>query len=170
MITVPELASDALGAFLAAYMQRKFGSSQGQLTETVPSIARIALDCIASSDALYHDVEHTMLVTLAGHDIFFGRALLGNVNASDYAHFIIACVMHDIGYCRGVLKGDGNDGYVVDSTGRKVSLPRGSSTPQWRPITSIGPRCSCWSDSRPLRNSTKNGSPMRSSLRDFQPP
>jgi hypothetical protein len=35
--------------------------------------------------------------------------------------------MHDIGYCRGVLKGDGNDGYVIDPTGRKVSLPRGAS-------------------------------------------
>src|SRR5262249_30796498 len=31
---------------------------------------------IGNSDALYHNVEHTMLVTLAGHDIFKGRALL----------------------------------------------------------------------------------------------
>ena len=83
MITVPELASDALGAFLAAYMQRKFGSSQGQLTETVPSIARIALESIGNSDALYHNVEHTMLVTLAGHDILRGRALRTHVTASD---------------------------------------------------------------------------------------
>jgi hypothetical protein len=35
--------------------------------------------------------------------------------------------MHDIGYVRGILKGDDNDGYVIDRAGRKVSLPRGSS-------------------------------------------
>jgi len=72
MITVPELAADALGKFLANYMHRRFGSSQAHLVEMVPSIARIALECIGNSDALYHNVEHTMLVTLAGHDILRG--------------------------------------------------------------------------------------------------
>ena len=42
MITVPELAADALGEFLATYMRRRFGSSQAHLVEMVPSIARIA--------------------------------------------------------------------------------------------------------------------------------
>jgi len=27
------------------------------------------MECIGNSDALYHDIEHTMLVTLVGHDI-----------------------------------------------------------------------------------------------------
>lgn len=75
MITVPELAADALGTFLANYMERRFGSSEARLVELVPSLARIALECIGNSDALYHNVEHTMLVTLAGHDILRGRAL-----------------------------------------------------------------------------------------------
>ena len=35
--------------------------------------------------------------------------------------------MHDIGYVRGIVKGDGNDSLVVDAAGRKVALPRGSS-------------------------------------------
>jgi hypothetical protein len=73
------------------------------------------------------NVEHTMLVTLAGHDIFKGRALLMPSTPADYAHFIVACLTHDIGYVRGVVKGDDDDGYIVDETGRKVSLPRGSS-------------------------------------------
>mgnify|MGYP000149006012 CR=1 FL=1 len=30
--------------------------------------ARIAIECIGNSDALYHNVEHTMLVTLADDD------------------------------------------------------------------------------------------------------
>jgi hypothetical protein len=127
MMTLPELAADALGTFLAADMKDRFGSSHARLAELIPFAARLALECIGNSDALYHDVEHTMLVTLAGHDIFKGRALLMPSTPTDYANFIVACLAHDIGYVRGVIKGDGDDGYVVDGTGRKVSLPRGSS-------------------------------------------
>jgi hypothetical protein len=127
MITVPELAADALGEFLANYMRRRFGSSQAHLVEMVPSIARIAVECIGNSDALYHNVEHTMLVTLAGHDILRGRALHTHMLAEDYAHVIIACLTHDIGYVRGLFREDDTEGYLVDPTGRKITLPRGSS-------------------------------------------
>jgi hypothetical protein len=127
MMTLPELASDALEKFLSAYMRRRFGSSQGSLAETVPNAARLALECIGNSDALYHNVEHTLLVTLAGHDILRGRALHTHMTASDYAHVIIACLTHDIGYVRGVLKDDDDKGFLVNAAGEKVALPRGSS-------------------------------------------
>jgi hypothetical protein len=127
MITVPELAADALGKFLANYMRRRFGSQQEHLVEAVPSIARIAIECIGNSDALYHNVEHTMLVTIAGHDILRGRALHTHMPVEDYAHVIIACLTHDIGYVRGLFRSDDKDGYVVEPGGRKVTLPRGSS-------------------------------------------
>jgi hypothetical protein len=47
--------------------------------------------------------------------------------ADDFAHLILACLFHDIGYVRGILEGDGSDGYVTDGKGGKTSLPRGSS-------------------------------------------
>jgi hypothetical protein len=127
MMTLPELAADALEEFLGSYMRRRFGSSQTRLVEIVPSAARVALECIGNSDALYHNVEHTLLVTLAGHDILRGRALHTQMTADDYAHVIIACLTHDIGYVRGLFKDDDEDGFVIDSTGRKVILPRGAS-------------------------------------------
>ena len=127
MKTVPQLASDALSSFLGRHMQRRFGPSGASLTEIVSAMAQLTLGCIGRSDALYHDVEHTMLVTVAGHEILEGRALHSHVPAEEYAHFIIACLMHDIGLVRGILQGDGEDGYVIDSTGRKVTLPRGAS-------------------------------------------
>ncbi|HSR78911.1 MAG TPA: metal-dependent phosphohydrolase [Xanthobacteraceae bacterium] len=127
MIARTELSAEALGNFLATEMSRRCGSSHPRLTELVPFAAQLALECIANSDALYHNVEHTMLVTLAGHDIFVGRALMIPSTPNDYAHLIIACLMHDIGYVRGILRGDSVDGYVIDTTGRKASLPRGSS-------------------------------------------
>jgi hypothetical protein len=127
MMTLPELAADALEEFLSSYMHRRFGSSQARLVEIVPAAGRIAIECIGNSDALYHNVEHTLLVTLAGHDILRGRALHTRVTADDYAHVIIACLTHDIGYVRGLFKDDNVDGFVIDKTGRKATLPRGSS-------------------------------------------
>ena len=126
MMTLPELATDALEEFLGSYMRRRFGPSQA-LVDIVPAAARIALECIGNSDALYHNVEHTLLVTLAGHDILRGRALHSHLTADDYGHVIIACLLHDIGYVRGLFKDDDADGFVIDSNGRKVTLPRGSS-------------------------------------------
>jgi hypothetical protein len=127
MITVPELAVDALEEFLGSFVRRRFGSSEAQLAEIVPMAVRLAMECIGNSDALYHNVEHTLLVTLAGHDIVRGRAVHNNVTATDYTHIIIACLTHDIGYVRGALRDDDADGFVVDETGKKISLPRGSS-------------------------------------------
>ncbi|MFZ0065124.1 MAG: metal-dependent phosphohydrolase [Pseudolabrys sp.] len=127
MLTIPDLAADALGSYLAEHMGRRFGSTDADLIERVQSAARLAIECIGNSDALYHNVEHTLLVTLVGYDILRGRRLFTETNASDFAHFIIACLFHDIGYVRGILNGDSADGYIVDAKGNKAELPRGSS-------------------------------------------
>jgi len=68
-----------------------------------------------------------MLVTLVGYDIMKGRSLLVSTSASDYAHFLIACLFHEIGYVRGILRGDSEEGYIIDASEGKVKLPRGSS-------------------------------------------
>jgi hypothetical protein len=69
-------------------MSRRFGSTDANLVEVIQSAAQLALDCIGGSDPLYHNVEHTMLVTLVGYDILKGRLLLKSTPASDYAHFL----------------------------------------------------------------------------------
>ncbi len=128
MITLPELAVKSLEKFVGTYMRRRFGASQTPLVDIVPTGARIALECIGNSDALYHNIEHTMLVTLAGHDIFRGRALYANVTADDYAHIILACLFHDIGYVRGLFEEDDAEGFVIETTGsKKITLQRGAS-------------------------------------------
>ena len=106
MITIPELTSQALGAFLISETKGRFGSSHASLPELLPYAAKLALECIGNSDALYHNVEHTLLVTLVGNP-HPDRPLTSEANttASDYAHFILACLIHDIGYVRGVIYG-----------------------------------------------------------------
>jgi hypothetical protein len=127
MITVPELAAEALGSYLSSHLDRRFGTTQAELIELIPAVARLALECIGNSDALYHNVEHTMLVTLVGCDIMKGRQLLRPTSADEYAHLIVACLLHDIGYVRGILSGDSDDGYVIDPKGGKAKLSRGAS-------------------------------------------
>src|SRR5207248_10066629 len=112
-----------------------------------------------------HTVEHTMLVTLDGHDIFKGRALLKPSTPTDYSTFIIACLTHDIGYFRGGVKGDGDDGYIVDGTGRKVSLPRGSSDAALAPYHVERSMLFVLDRFATVRNSTVHGSHVRSDSR-----
>jgi len=127
MITVPELAAEGLESFLSTNLDRRFASTEAGLVEMISSIARMSLECIGNSDALYHNVEHTMLVTLVGYDIMRGRSLVMPTTASDFAHVLVACLLHDIGFVRGILRGDGGDGYVTDAKGGRAKLPRGSS-------------------------------------------
>jgi hypothetical protein len=109
MITIPELVAQALGSFLTSETKGRFGSSHARLAEFLPYAARLTLECIGNSDALYHNIEHSMLVALAGHDILMGRAMSRPTTAGDYANFILACL------------------YIADLNGRTIRLPRGSS-------------------------------------------
>jgi len=124
MMTLPGLAVDALERLLGSFMRRRFDEAHAKVTEIA---IRMALECIGNSDALYHNVEHTMLVTLAGHAILRGRSLNTHQPGEDYAHILIACLFHDIGYVRGLFKEDDADGFVIDEAGTKVTLPRGTS-------------------------------------------
>src|SRR4051812_39101800 len=127
MMTLATMAADALGQLLADDVKRWFGSAHHEHAERLDAIAGIALECLGKSDALYHTVEHTLLVTLVGRDILRGRMLTERIEPDDYAHLIVACLLHDIGYVRGILKGDDANSFVVDQSGRRVTLPRGAS-------------------------------------------
>jgi hypothetical protein len=127
MITVPEVMAHALGSFLAEQTRGRFRASHANLADFLPYISRLTLECIGNSDALYHNIEHSMLVTLVGHDILMGRSLMRPTTPRDYCNFVLACLTHDIGYVRGVVQGDGDGAYVADVTGRTIRLPIGSS-------------------------------------------
>jgi len=85
------------------------------------------MERIANSDALYHDCEHTALVTLCVQDILRGRRLERIVTPSDWAHTILAALTHDIGYVRGICAGDTAEHFVIDPAGNTITPPRGAS-------------------------------------------
>ena len=127
MDTIAAAAARKLGKFLADDFRDIFGPNPNELAERLGSLARSAIECIARSDALYHNFEHTMLVTMVGRDILRGRVLSQRISSEDYSHLICACLLHDIGFVRGIVRGDTRTEFVIDQAGNKITLPRGAS-------------------------------------------
>jgi HD domain len=124
---ITALAANKLGKLLTKDFRRIFGSAHDEVAERLGSFARSTIECLGRSDALYHNFEHTLQVTMVGRDILQGMTLSQRIEPEDYSHLIVACLLHDIGYMRGVLSGDTENEFVVDGNGRRIPLPRGAS-------------------------------------------
>ena len=127
MKTITAIAANKLGNFLTMDFRRIFGSACDDKAERIGSAARSTIECLARSDALYHNYEHTLQVTMVGRDILHGMMVHQRIEPDDYGHLIAACLFHDIGYVRGVLSGDTETEFVIDASGKKITLPRGAS-------------------------------------------
>ncbi|MGT2478914.1 hypothetical protein ACU4GR_08540 (plasmid) [Methylobacterium oryzae CBMB20] len=103
MFDVTKMLADALGEHIALIYQRTFGSREPRFAEVIEASARLTIERIVGSDALYHDGDHTALVTLVAQDILRGRFLDKGITPEDWLHMILAALYHDIGYVRGVL-------------------------------------------------------------------
>ena len=82
----------------------------------------------AEVDALYHDVEHTIHVTLVGQELLRGQHIKrGGVSPTDWLQVVVSLLCHDIGYVRGICRRDNG---LVCATGKgdeTVTLPEGST-------------------------------------------
>ena len=87
--------------------RQTYGSLMPDCIEILGWAGNMALEMIANSDAPYHNVEHTVLVTLAGQEILRGKQMLeGNVSCKDWLNTIVSLLCHDIGYVRGICRQD----------------------------------------------------------------
>jgi hypothetical protein len=113
---------------LQVMYERTYGMLEPSYPGIISFVAQLALENIANSDAAYHDVDHTIMVTLVGQEILRGRHIsVGGVTPRDWLHFIVSLLCHDIGYIRGICRGDDNGQYVINLTGDTVSLPEGAT-------------------------------------------
>jgi hypothetical protein len=95
---------------------------------------RLALENIANSDALYHDAEHTRLVTLVGQCMLKGKQLLeGGVLPKDWMLFTIALLCHDIGYVKGICANDDGEQLASGRDGGMVNVPRSGTDAAMQP-------------------------------------
>jgi hypothetical protein len=127
MLHANALLADALAENLMEVFGRSFGTSAPQHSALIGEAARLVIERLSLSDALYHDAEHTALVTLVAQDILRGRRLRERLSADAWLHVILAALTHDIGYVRGVCPGDHAERCVVNRDGATVDLPRGAS-------------------------------------------
>ena len=114
--------------------QRTYEHLEPGYPGVISFVAQLALESVATSDAAYHDVNHTIMVTLVGQEILRGRHIsVGGVTPRDWLHFIVSLLCHDIGYVRGICSGDSNGRYVSNMTGDTVSVPEGSTDASMTP-------------------------------------
>jgi hypothetical protein len=100
------LISDFVDKLRAGY-RRTYGGRKPDYEDIIAWAGSMALENIANSDALYHNVEHTILVTLVGQEMLRGKHIReGGISCEGWLHFIISLVCHDIGYVKGVCRSD----------------------------------------------------------------
>lgn len=113
-------------------LQQAYRCAYGQLEPDYPGIigwaGRMALERIADTDALYHNVEHTLMVTLVGQEILNGKHRRdGGVTPTDWLHVMLSLLCHDIGYVRGVCHGDRDGVYATGIGNQTMTLPPGAT-------------------------------------------
>ncbi len=109
--------------YLQTEYQYIYGSQHPDYAALIEPMASEILGLIASCDAPYHNLDHTVQVVLAGQEMAQGKYLCAEpVPVQDWLQFIIALLCHDIGYLKGVCRHDcpeeqvfatGVDGQVV---------------------------------------------------------
>lgn len=127
MLHTSSLLADALADRLIETFERSYGRAVAQHGQVLGEVARLVIERLSLSDALYHTAEHTVLVTLVAQDILRGRRLRADVPPDMWLHVILATLTHDIGYLRGICRADTEHRFVANSQGDMIELPRGAS-------------------------------------------
>lgn len=115
---------------LKAGYHQTYGNLKPDYAELLSWTAQRVLNTLLKSDALYHEIEHTILVTLTGQEILRGKHLHASpVSCEDWLHFIIALLCHDIGYVKGICHLDRVKErlYATGINGEMIALAPGST-------------------------------------------
>ena len=128
MFNPTQIIIEAFVSELSIMYERIYSLLEPNYPGIIGFVARLALENIANSDAAYHDVNHTIMVTLVGQEILRGRHISeGGVTPRDWLHFIVSLLCHDIGYVRGICAGDRDGRYVINARGDTIALPTGAT-------------------------------------------
>jgi len=107
MLNPNKLLGNAFVAELRANYAQTYGGLKPDYADIIAWVGNMGVETIANSNALYHDVEHAIFVTLLGQQILRGKHIReGRVSCEDWLHFTISLVCHDIGYVKGVCRQD----------------------------------------------------------------
>ena len=121
------LVIEALTRRLLAEYRRVHGRREPDHALAIAAAARLALERVGLSDAVYHDVGHTATVALLGTAILRGRGIAERVTPDDWLHMTAALLCHAVGQVRGACRGDTATAAVVGPSGETLEIPRGAS-------------------------------------------
>jgi len=121
------ILASAFGDHLSALYLQYFSHRKTEYAAYIGGAARLVLERIGNSDALYHNTEHTIMVTLVGQQILRGRLMSEAMRPEDWLHFTLALLLHDIGFCRNICKGDEDGRVVINAKGETFTPPKGAS-------------------------------------------
>jgi hypothetical protein len=114
MINWQGLTIDMFVEQLRTSYRRTYGDIRPEYGNIVSWVGRLSLENISNSDALYHDIDHTVMVSLAALSIVEGKHLCeGGVTPRDWMRYMIAVLCHDIGYVKGVCKNDSGNMFAT---------------------------------------------------------
>lgn len=107
-----------------------YGGLKSDYADIIGWVCNMGLEIIANGNALYHNVEHTVFVTLVGQQILRGKHIReGGVSCEDWLHVMISLICHDIGYVRGVCRDDRPSQHLFATglDGKTVTLGQGTT-------------------------------------------
>ena len=123
MINWQELTIDMFVKQLKNVYDRTYGDMNPEYGRVVAWCGRLVLENISNSDALYHDIDHTIMVALAGQSILEGKHLReGGVTPRDWMHYMMAVLCHDIGYVKGVCKKDTSQMFATGTGDEMINI------------------------------------------------
>jgi hypothetical protein len=128
MLNLQKLVIDRFVEELEYAYRQSYGDRMPLLGRTAAWCGKLALENIANSDALYHNLDHTVMVTMVGQAILQGKHLCeGGVSPQEWLHFTIALLCHDIGLVRGVCRQD-NGHVIATGIGSETVVMRAGAT------------------------------------------
>jgi hypothetical protein len=124
MFNPQELVIERFAAELEVAYRQTYTILEPEFANIIGWTGRLALENIANSNSLYHNIDHTIMVTLAGQAILKGKHLCeGGVTPRDWLEFIIALLCHDIGFVRGLCRDDSEGMIATGVDGKTVAIP-----------------------------------------------
>lgn len=134
MFNPTELVIDGFVEQLEAAYGRNYGSLESANCSIIAWAGRMALEHFANSDALYHNMEHTIMVTMVGQEILRGKHIRdGGVSNRDWLNFIVSLLCHDIGHIRGICRDDRDGCYTTGIKNEMVKLSEGATDASMSP-------------------------------------
>lgn len=128
MLNTSNILIDACITQLCQRYRQYFAATTPDYETVITSSVQAALGKIACTNALYHNLEHTIYVTMAGQAILTGKMQEGQVlSAKQWSHSIIALLCHDIGIVRGICQDDTDTLFATGIGTQLVSLKVGAS-------------------------------------------